>query len=341
MTLSVARTDTRFGFLVAAVALALSGCGGGGAGTDSSDSLSLQDKWQRFGTENPTLSLTSEQIEQTFDSRSRTASHTLSLSWSTTAFGGEEQFVVDVEPHEHEDLRAGLPPGSTLSFAPVLEHNGVRIAELKARDIDEYGDGDTVLTTTVAYGAWLDHTVFGVGFFSQCYTSEPGCSGTNPDYEEGGSVGIPPFGVHPGTSPRGMGSATWTGVMVGMESPSFWGEVVYIDGLPFGREYDAAAARAWVNEGPPDVYLGDAEITIEDLAVPDVDISFTNIHNVTEGTRHRDMTWESLTVKDGLFGRGDPEDEYIAGMFTGIRHQEVGGEFRRDGIAGGFGAKRQ
>ena len=34
-------------------------------------------------------------------------------------------------------------------------------------------------------------------------------------------------------------------------------------------------------------------------------------------------------------------DEYIAGMFTGPRHQEVGGEFRRDGIEGGFGAKRQ
>ena len=51
------------------------------------------------------------------------------------------------------------------------------------------------------------------------------------------------------------------------------------------------------------------------------------------------MSWEGLSVEDGLFGRGD-EKEYIAGMFTGPRHQEVGGEFRRDGIEGGFGAKR-
>lgn len=51
------------------------------------------------------------------------------------------------------------------------------------------------------------------------------------------------------------------------------------------------------------------------------------------------MSW-GPSVENGLFGGGDP-DEYIAGMFTGPRHQEVGGEFRRDGIEGGFGAKRQ
>lgn len=340
MTLSVARTDTRFGFFVAAVALTLSGCGGD-VGTDSSDGLSLQDKWQRFGTGNPTLSLTSEQIERTYDSRSRAASHSLSLTWSASAFGGEEQFDVDVEPHEHEDLRADLPPGSTLSFASVLERNDVRIAELKARYThrDEY-DGEAFLGVDVVYGGWLDHTVFGVGFHAGCYVNEPGCSGTSPVYAWGDAYGLTPFGVYPGTSPTGMGSAAWTGVMVGMESPSFWGDVVDIDGMP-SVEYDGAAAAAWANEGPPDVYLGDARIEIDNLSAPDVDVSFTNIHNVTQGTPHRDMIWEGLSVENGLFRRGNPDDEYIAGMFTGLRHQEVGGEFRRDGIAGGFGAKRQ
>ena len=113
--------------------------------------------------------------------------------------------------------------------------------------------------------------------------------------------------------------------MVGMESPMFDNE---------------GAARAWANAGRPDVYLGDARIRIDDLAAPNVDVSFTNIHNVTEGTPHRDMSWESLSVENGLFGNGD-SDAYIAGMFTGPRHQEVGGEFRRDGMAGGFGAKRR
>ena len=100
------------------------------------------------------------------------------------------------------------------------------------------------------------------------------------------------------------------------------------------------AYLAWLNEGQPDVFLGDARIEIDDLSAADVDVSFTNIHNVTDGTRKRDMSWEDLSVEDGLFGEGN-SDEYIAGMFTGPRHQEVGGEFWRDGIAGGFGAKRR
>ena len=95
-----------------------------------------------------------------------------------------------------------------------------------------------------------------------------------------------------------------------------------------------------MRSGQPDVFLGDAQITVDDLRAPDVDVSFVNRHNVTEGTRHRDITWEGLHVEDGLFGDGNSEG-YITGMFTGPRHQEVGGSFERDGIAGAFAAKRQ
>ena len=52
------------------------------------------------------------------------------------------------------------------------------------------------------------------------------------------------------------------------------------------------------------------------------------------------MIWERLSVENGLF-RGGDSDEYIARMCTGVQHQEVGGELRRDGIEGGFRAKRQ
>ena len=121
-----------------------------------------------------------------------------------------------------------------------------------------------------------------------------------------------------------MGSATWTGVMVGMESPE-----------P-GSEAASAPLR-----NSPDVFLGDARITIDNLAAPDVDVSFTNIHNVSEGTRHGDMTWENIPVEDGLFGSIRDDDEYVSGMFSGPQHQEVVGEFERDNIAGAFGAKRQ
>ena len=70
----------------------------------------------------------------------------------------------------------------------------------------------------------------------------------------------------------------WTGVMVGMESP----------------EFDSAAAAALRAGGQPDVFLGEAGITIDDLSNPDVDVSFTNVHNVTERTRQSNMTWENL-----------------------------------------------
>ncbi|MCY4003423.1 MAG: hypothetical protein OXF33_06940 [Rhodospirillales bacterium] len=131
-------------------------------------------------------------------------------------------------------------------------------------------------------------------------------------------------GRYPGTTPTGAGSASWTGVMVGMED----------------------LASASLRRELPVVFLGDARITIDDLAAPDVDVAFTNIHNVTEGTRRRDMRWEDLRLQDGLFGRVVPEGDgerydHLVGMFTGPGHQEVGGEFRSDGIAGAFGAKRQ
>ena len=61
---------------------------------------------------------------------------------------------------------------------------------------------------------------------------------------------------------------------------------------------------------------------------------------MTEGAPHPDMRWEGLAVEDGLFGSGDA-DAWIAGMFTGPGHAEAGGEFLRDGIVGGFGAKRR
>ena len=216
----------------------------------------------------------------------------------------------------------------TVAFGPVLEHNDVpvTVAEGSYRvtrtlesdppvEIDHFFE-------FLRYGGWLDHTVFHVSFRRWCTVGAAGCPGTDPTYERGSVVGFM-AGGYSETTPTGVGSATWTGVMVGMES----------------EERGRATASA-VRSGQPDVFLGDAQITIDDLAAPDVDVSFVNLHNVTEGTRHRDITWEGLRVEDGLFGDGNSEG-YITGMFTGPRHQEVGGSFLRDGIAGAFGAKRQ
>ena len=241
--------------------------------------------------------------------------------------------VVQAEAYPCSPGTCGLDPppdgtDDTVAFAPVLEHDDVPVA---------VAEGEYRLTITLEkdppieiddlfdflrYGGWLDHTVFHVSFRRWCSVGAAGCPGTDPVHE-GGSVGGSMAGSYSETTPAGVGSATWTGVMVGMES----------------GERGTATASA-VRSGQPDVFLGDARITIGDLAAPDVDVSFVNLHNVTEGTPHRDIAWEGLPVEDGLFGDGNSEG-YIAGMFTGPRHQEVGGHFLRDGIAGAFGAKRQ
>ena len=285
--------------------------------------MSLLDKWQRFEAGNPTLDMTRAQIVDVYVSMAGRASHWLSSYYSSTAPGGDESIQVEAVPNDQEDL--GLDLLSDLGLAPVLEHGGVRVIETRGRAIDQDEDHAS-LSDLVIYSGYLDYTSFGVGFGASCALDAPGCSGTSPDYGWGGSAGATPEGAYPGTTPTGMGSATWTGVMIGMEA----------------SEFDAAgqaAVPAWVHEGP-DVYLGDAQVRIGDLVAPDVDVSFTSIHNVTEGTGRPDMRWEGLPVTNGLFASGDFDDGYIAGMFSGPGHEEVAGEFLRDGITGSFRALR-
>ena len=327
---------------VAVVALALSGCGGGGSGPDTggSGSLSVLDKWQRFEGGEPTLRMTRAQVSDAWRSAANRSTHGVALGPETISAGSDPVSVDQVEPvpnvvqaeaHPCSPGTCGLdppPPDGTVAFAPVLEHNDVPVAVAEGeyrltRTLEIYPPIEIDdLIDFLRYGGWLDHTVFHVSFRRWCSVGAAGCPGTDPVYERGSVVGFM-AGSYSETTPTGVGSATWTGVMVGMES----------------GESGMATASA-VRSGQPDVLLGDARITIDDLAAPDVDVSFINLHNVTEGTRHRDITWEGLPVEDGLFGDGNSEG-YIAGMFTGPRHREVGGHFLRDGIAGAFGAKRQ
>ena len=326
------------------VALALSGCGGTGSGPDSGggSTLSVLDKWQRFEDGDPTLRMTKAQVAEAWRSAARRATHSVALGPETISSGsdpvsGDQAEPVpnvvqaEVFPCTPSTCSVGPHPDGTdptVAFGPVLEHNDVpvTVAEGSYRvtrtlesdppvEIDHFFE-------FLRYGGWLDHTVFHVSFRRWCTVGAAGCPGTDPTYERGSVVGFM-AGGYSETTPTGVGSATWTGVMVGMES----------------EERGRATASA-VRSGQPDVFLGDAQITIDDLAAPDVDVSFVNLHNVTEGTRRRDITWEGLRVEDGLFGDGNSEG-YITGMFTGSRHQEVGGSFLRDGIAGAFGAKRQ
>ena len=334
-------------FCAASVVLAVSGCG---SGSDGGNGLSVLEKWQRFADGNPTLRMTGAQVSGAWTAVARKSTHYVALGPESVGRGADPASADPASDDRMDtDVRVEAAPcpdvcdlerpaGSSIwAFAPVLEHDGIPVAELKARrthtvTLEENGErvpGDEITTTLVdvlSYGGWLDRTEFRVSFSRSCVVGVAGCSETDPEFEVAHVQGFA-AGVHSGTTPTGMGSATWTGVMVGMES----------------AEPGSDEASALLRSGRPDVFLGDARIAIDDLADPDADVSFTGIHNVTEGTSRDDMSWENLRVQDdGLFGKPARDgNDYIAGMFTGSRHQEVGGHFRRDGIAGAFGAKRR
>ena len=334
---------------VSVLALALSGCGAGSTvstGVNGDDNgIPLLDNWQRFIDGNPTLRMTSAQVSEAWRSAARNSTHRVVLA-GPVSVGNDPGSVTPIEtwpdfPVEADACSSGEcdfdpPPDSTWAFAPVLQHGDVPLAEFRSRFTrtetlePEEGtvDAETTLFDSLTYGGWLDYTHFNVSVTRWCTVGSPGCAQTDdtddfePLYAGGGVLGYM-AGSYPGTTPTGIGSATWMGLMVGMED---------LDSASLERER-------------PDVFLGDANIVIGDLAAPAVDVSFTNIHNVTEGTRHRDMGWQDLALEDGLFGAVSQENggeryDYLVGMFAGPAHQEVGGRFRRDGIAGAFGAKR-
>ena len=337
---------------VAVLAFALSGCGGGGTvstgGPNGDDNgISLLDNWQRFKDGNPTLRMTNEQVSEAWRSAARRSTHRVILAGPVSVGNDPASiippaetypaFPVDTDACSPGECDFDPPPDGTWAFAPVLEHNDVPLAEFESRftrtetlEPERGTDSQqTVLFDSLTLGGWLEYTHFNVSLTRWCTVGAPGCAESDDTddfdllYAGGGVLGYM-AGGYSGTTPTGVGSAAWTGVVIGMED----------------------LASTSLRREEPDVLLGDARIVIDDLAAPDVDVLFTNMHNVTEATRRGDMSWEDLPVEDGLFGGVSLESdgeryEYLVGMFAGPGHQEVGGEFRRDGIAGAFGAKRE
>ena len=99
-----------------------------------------------------------------------------------------------------------------------------------------------------------------------------------------------------------MGSATWEGTMVALDS----------------------ANRP---------VRGGARLTIPDLARPAVDVELTPVG-------HAVLTWDALRVTNGGFAARASESDSIRGAFYGPAAQEVGGVFERNQLLGAFGATR-
>lgn len=184
-------------------------------------------------------------------------------------------------------------------YQGIATHRGVSVAQ---------GRGPTtfagISVDRMGFGGWLEHSFF---------AAEGGFVTDGPPIAVGALVGYGySVGDAAGTNPT-TGGGTWSGVMTGFD------------------------ASPTATRGSP--ILGDAEISIADLADPVVDVAFTGIRNLATGTSLADMTWSDLALVDGDFGaKPGGLSSYVEGRFYGPNHEEVGGTFFRDDVIGAFGA---
>ena len=174
-----------------------------------------------------------------------------------------------------------------------------------------------------AFGAWMDHGFFLVETFAM--QGDVGSSHYHSTWFGDAS--------HSGPLTSQSDTATWSGVMSGVE--------------------------ASLSSGPGAFVHGDSAVTVSGLAAGagvSVDVAFTNIVNEDTGAGIGDMVWRGLPLqgrefgtdnvlfndgsgyfRDGSFGAAAQGSIY--GRLYGPGHEEVGGLFHRDGIAGAFAGK--
>ena len=204
-------------------------------------------------------------------------------------------------------------------FEPLEPRRGIALAR-KARHVAE-GQHSAFHR---AFGAWMDHGFFLVETFLM--HGDAASSFYHTAWFGDAS--------HTGALASPGDTATWSGVMSGVEASPPTGSGAFV--------------------------LGDSAVTVSGLAagaMVSVDVAFTNIVNQDTGAGIRDMVWRGLPLQgrefgtvDVLFDDGDgyfrdgsfgsPAKGSIYGRLYGPGHEEVGGLFHRDGIAGAFAGKR-
>ena len=221
-----------------------------------------------------------------------------------------------------------LSLGSAASLHPVMRYRGILLV----------GGSEPVRTTTTTvtanYPGWIDYSrlprvsvsqsgggVFGYGgwldysgFFVEGRPITSGNAG-DASFYYGLSIGIasnsrPRPRLRPWPT---AGSARWNGVMVATD----------VSGA--GRE---------------NIIQGDAALSV-DFGATTVDLSFSNVRDLTAGTTRTGTAWSGIPVTaSGIFSGTNPQGE-TAGRFYGPRHEEAGGTFTYDDLAGAYGLKRQ
>ena len=217
--------------------------------------------------------------------------------------------------HPSDDHRPDLS-----GFEPLEPRRGIALASKMRPLIDE----QRRVTFHRAFGAWMDHGFFLVETFTM--QGDAGSSRYRTTWFGDASHSGPL--VSPGDT------ATWFGVMSGVEASLSSGSGAFVH--------------------------GDSAVTVSGLAAGvevSVDVKFTSIVNEDTGAGIGDMVWRGLPLQgrefgtDGVLfddGAGYFRDESfgaaaqgsIYGRLYGACHEEVGGLFHRDGIAGAFAGKR-
>ena len=179
------------------------------------------------------------------------------------------------------------------------------IGRIKMADVRGRNEEAGVATDFKNLGGWLDYSAFAVEVNSFV-------SGVGEDLRGTVFGGAYSLGDATGTTPA-FGNATWTGTMVGGDT------------------------SLTANRG--NRIMGDATLTF-DLSREDIDVTFTNIRDIDAGRPHGNITWQNIPVTSGSFASDISFGNSIDGRFYGPNHEEVGGVFERNQIAGAFGAKR-
>ena len=203
------------------------------------------------------------------------------------------------------DLGEDSSDTGTSEAQAVMRHNGVSLVQTRHRDSKGTADQFELL----GYGGWLTHSAFEIGV-----AASPGFGRSEASLAISAS-----YGDNTGTNPSesaGM-TATWTGVMTGMD-------------------VSAANRENFVH--------GEATATV-DFVNANMDLAFSNLVDLNDANRNSalngmDWTWQDLSLTDGAFQSGSSTNQ-IQGQFYGPNHEEVGGTFERNQVIGAFGAARQ
>ena len=179
------------------------------------------------------------------------------------------------------------------------------IGRIKMADVRGRNEEAGVATDFKNLGGWLDYSAFAVEVNSIV-------GGVGEDLRGTVFGAAYSLGDATGTTPA-FGNATWTGTMVGGD------------------------ASLTANRG--NRIMGDATLTF-DLSREDINVAFANIRDIDAGRPHGNITWQNIPVTSGSFASDISFGNSIDGRFYGPNHEEVGGVFERNQIAGAFGAKR-